>query len=355
MTPNRNYLQRVLRSAVFLLATLLFFRFLFVPLLPFLLSLGLSALLEPLVQKLRHAFGIRRAFAAVALTTVFLMILGSTTTFLTLKLSAELTAWSTRLPQAINTFPVLWNCALDRMEGWYVSCPSTLRSILDALASSLSESTPAIVGKAGSILMEKISSFAALLPSVGLFCITTTLALYFTAANYTLILAFIKRQLPLSWQPRCHAAAQCCRGAILKWFRSELILIAVTFFIMLLGFWWFGYDYALLAASAIALVDALPVLGSGTILIPWAIFSFLLSDAEKGLFLLSLYAVALLVHSLLEPRLLAGQANLPSIAVLLTMYLGFHFLGVGGMLLFPIFLIIIKHLQDADVLHLWHS
>ena len=355
MTHNHDYLQRVLRSALFFAGTLLFFRFLFVPLLPFLLSLGLSALLEPSVQRLRHAFGVRRAFAAVVLTTALLLVLGGTAVFLAFRLSTELSEWSTRLPQAINAFPALWNRALDRMEGWYAACPYALRSVLDTLAASIGENTPALVGKAGAFLMEKVSAFAAILPDVGLFCITTTLALYFTATNYTMILAFLKRQLPSAWQPRCRAAVQCCRGAILKWFRSELILIAVTFLIMLLGFWWFGYNYALLAASAIALVDALPVLGGGTILIPWAIFSFLLGDTAKGLSLLALYAVALLVHSLLEPRLLAGQANLPSIAVLLAMYLGFHFLGVGGMLLFPIFLIIVKHLQDADVIHLWHS
>lgn len=354
MSQNYDYLQRILRIALFLAGTVLFFRFLFVPLLPFLLSLGLSALLEPSVQKLRHALGVRRAFAAVILTTALLLTLGGAAAFLALKLSAELTAWSTRLPQAINAFPALWNRALDRMEGWYISCPGILRSVLDTLAFSLGENTPALVGKAGSLLMEKISSFAALLPGAGLFCITTVLALYFTAANYTTILAFLKRQLPPTWQPRCRAAVQCYRGAILKWLRSELILIAVTFLIMLLGFWWLGYDYALLAASATALVDALPVLGSGTILIPWAVFSFLLGDMAKGVSLLALYAVALLVHSLLEPRLLAGQANLPSITVLLAMYLGFHFLGVGGMLLLPILLIIIKHLQDAGVIQLWH-
>lgn len=353
MSPNYDYLQRVLRIVLFLAGIVLFFRFLFTPLLPFLISLGLSALLEPSVQKLRHALGVRRAFSAVILTTALLLTLGGAATLLAFRLSAELTEWSTRLPQAIETFPALWNRALDRMEGWYISCPSILRSVLDTLASSLGANTPALVGKAGSFLMEKISSFAALLPGVGLFCITTILALYFTAVNYTMILAFLKRQLPPSWQPRCRAAVQCCRGAILKWLRSELILVAVTFLIMLLGFRWLGYDYVLLAASAIALVDALPVLGSGTILIPWAVFSFLLGDTTKGLSLLALYAVALLVHSLLEPRLLAGQANLPSITVLLAMYLGFHFLGVSGMLLLPIFLIIVKHLQDADVIHLW--
>ncbi len=353
MSHDQTYLQRVLRSALFLAGTLLFLRFLFVPLLPFLLSLGLSALLEPLVQRLRRLWGVRRSFAAVILTTALLLTLGAAIAFFALRLGTELSVWSTRLPQLIETFPALWNGALDRMEGWYAACPPFLRSMLDTMATTLGESAPALVGKAGGFLVEKMSSLAAALPVVGLFAVTTILALYFTAINYNMILAFLKRQLPPAWQPRCRAAVQCCRGALLKWLRSELTLILVTFAIMLLGFWWLGYDFALLAAVAIALVDAMPVLGTGTILIPWSVFCFLLGDTARGLSLIMLYAAALLVHSLLEPRLLAGQADLPSIAVLLAMYLGFHFLGVGGMLLLPVFLILVKHLQDAGVIRLW--
>ena len=353
MPQNQAYLQRVLRTAVFLVGTLLFFRFLFVPLLPFLVALCLSALLEPPVQRLRRVLGVRRSFAAASLTTALLLVLGGAAAFFALRLGAQLSEWSARLPQAIEAFPALWNNVLDRMDGWYASCPPFLRTLLDALAASLSENAPALVGKAGGFLMEKMSTLAAALPGAGLFAVTTILALYFTAVNYNMILAFLKRQLPPAWQPRCRAAVQCCRGAILKWLRSELIMIFVTFSITLLGFWLLGYDFALLAAVVLALVDALPVLGTGTILLPWSAFCFLLGDASRGLSLIALYAVTLLIRSLLEPRLLAGQANLPSIAVLLTMYLGFHFFGVGGMLLLPVFLILVKHLQDAGVIRLW--
>lgn len=354
MPYDRTYLHRILQAAAFFAGVLLFLRFLFIPLLPFLLALGLSALLEPLVQRLRRFWGVRRSFAAAFLTTALLLILGAASVFFALRLGAELSAWSTRLPQAIETFPTLWNNALSRMEGWYAACPPFLRSMLDSLARALGESAPSLVGKAGSFLMEKISSLAASLPGVGLFAVTTVLALYLTAINYTAILSFLKHQLPPAWQPRCRAALECCRGAMLKWLRSELIMLLVTFSITLMGFWLLGYDFALLAAVVLALVDALPVLGTGTILLPWSAFCFLLGDASRGLSLIALYAVTLLVHSLLEPKLLAGQANLPSIAVLLSMYLGFHFFGVSGMLLLPVLLILVKHLQDASVIRLWH-
>ena len=182
---------------------------------------------------------------------------------------------------------------------------------------------------------------------------TTVLAVYFTSLSYPSILAFLKRQLPPAWQGRCREAAHCFRSTILKWLRAELLLILATFGILLAGFVWMRLDYALLAAVFTALVDALPVLGTGTVLFPWALGCFLMGSTERGLSLLVLYAVGLIVHTLLEPRLLAGQADLPPITALLAMYVGFRFMGVGGMILLPIVLLLLKQFQDAGVIRLW--
>ncbi len=353
MTQENSFLQRALTLTICLAGIYLFFRFLLPPLLPFLLALGTSAILEPTVQRLRTTMKVRRSFAAVVLTSAILLVAGSGAILLALRLGTELMEWSLQLPDAIAAFPSVWNSALDRIEGWYASCPSFLRSALDLAAGALSENTTAFVGTAGSFLMDRISALAAALPSIGLFLMTTVLALYFTGISYGSILAFLKRQLPRSWQIRCRAAAQCWRSTILKWLRSELLLIFVTFLILLAGFWLIGVKYALLMAFSIALVDAFPVLGTGTILLPWALFSMLLGDVRQGLSLIMLYAAALLIHALLEPRLLAGQANLPPLAMLLAIYLGFHFLGVGGMILLPVLLLLIKQLHDAGVIKLW--
>ncbi len=215
------------------------------------------------------------------------------------------------------------------------------------------EEGPSIAGAAGSWIMGAASSLLAKLPDAGLFLVTSVLAVYFTSLNYPAILAFLKRQLPLAWQDKCRRAAQCFRTTILKWLRAEMLLILATFGVLLAGFLWMGLDYALLAAVFTALVDALPVLGTGTVLFPWALGCFLMGNMEQGLALLVLYAVGLIVHTLLEPRLLAGQADLPPITALLAMYLGFRFLGVGGMILFPVVLLLLKQFQDAGVIHLW--
>ena len=347
------FLQRTITVLLWLTGAVVFFRWLLVPLLPFLLALALSAMVEPLVQRLRRLMRVRRSFAAAVVTTALLLALGGSLAALLLRLLLELQEWSRRLPEVVEGFPALWDGLLDRIGGWYASSPSIIRSALDALAQQLMEEGPSLAGSVGGWLMGTASSVLAALPDAGLFLITTVLAVYFTSLSYPAILAFLKRQLPESWQGKCRKAALCFRTTILKWLRAELLLILATFVILLIGFVWMGLDYALLAAVFTALVDALPVLGTGTVLLPWAAGCLLMGDTGRGLALLVLYAVGLIVHTLLEPRLLAGQADLPPLTALLAMYVGFHFLGVGGMILLPILLLLLKQFQDAGVIRLW--
>lgn len=353
MSQLSVFLQRTITALLWIAGAVIFFKWLLAPLLPFLLALALSAMAEPTVQRLRRWMKVRRSFAAGLVTTALLLVLGGGVVLIVVRLAVELRQWSDRLPALIESFPTVWNGMLDRLELWYASSPAMLRSGLDLLAGQLMEDGPSLAGAAGTWLMSGASSLLSSLPDAGLFLVTTILAVYFTSLNYPAILAFLKRQLPAAWQTKCRDAARCFRSTILKWLRAEFLLILVTFVILFVGFLWMGLDYALLAAVFTALVDALPVLGTGTVLFPWALFCFLLGNTGQGLSLLVLYTVGLTVHTLLEPRLLAGQADLPPITALLAMYLGFRFLGIGGMVLLPIVLLLLKQFQDAGVIHLW--
>lgn len=353
MAPLSVFLQKTITALLWIGGAVVFFRYLLTPLLPFLLALALSAMVEPLVQKLRRGMRVGRSFAAMLVTTLLLLTFGGVLALTLARLVVELRQWSGRLPEAVAGFPALWNGMLDRIESWYAACPAFLRSALDLFAGRLMEQGPSLAGRAGTWLMGAASSMLAALPDLGLFLVTTVLAVYFTSLSYPSILAFLKRQLPPSWQVRCRDAAHCFRSTILQWLRAEMLLILTTFVILLAGFWWIGLEYALLAAVFTALVDALPVLGTGTVLFPWAAGCFLLGDPGRGLSLLVIYAIGMAVHSLLEPRLLAKQADLPPITALLAMYLGFHLIGVGGMILLPVGLLLVKQLQDAGVVHLW--
>ena len=200
------FLRKTITTLLWLAGGVVFFRWLLAPLLPFLLALALSAMVEPLVQRLRRKMKVKRAFAAALVTTGLLLVLGGTVTALLVRLGIELQEWSGRLPAAVERFPAVWNGLLDRIGAWYAACPSFLRSALDALAGQVMEDGPGLAGEVGSWLMGEASALLSALPDAGLFLMTTVLAVYFTSLRYPEILAFLKRQLPPSWQVRCRDA-----------------------------------------------------------------------------------------------------------------------------------------------------
>ena len=137
------------------------------------------------------------------------------------------------------------------------------------------------------------------------------------------------------------------------YFKAQFKIMGVVYVILVVGLFILRVNYVLLVAFVIAFLDMLPFFGTGTVLGPWAAGCFLLGDTQRGLALLAIYGAAFLAHTLLEPRLLAGQVGLPPITALLAMYVGFHFMGVGGMVLLPVVLLLVKQLQDAGVVRIW--
>ena len=99
--------------------------------------------------------------------------------------------------------------------------------------------------------------------------------------------------------------------------------MGVTFLILTAGFFFLRVEYALLFALLITIIDALPVFGTGTVLLPWAAACLLLGQAPRAVALAALYAVISAVRSFLEPKVMAAQAGLPPLAALAAMYAGF--------------------------------
>ena len=101
------------------------------------------------------------------------------------------------------------------------------------------------------------------------------------------------------------------------------------------------------------MIDALPVLGTGTVLIPWALIALAAGQPVRAVTLLAVYGVVSLVRSFLEPKLVGRQLGLHPLATLMAMYVGFSCIGIPGMLLFPMALLVLRQLDASGSLRLW--
>ena len=323
--------------------------------LPFLLALGLAWLMEPAVKMLMSRFRLRRGLAA-ALTTVGLALLLCGALVLVLwRLGYELALLLGRLPVLLSGLPALGDQVGNWAYRFIVALPVQLQDFAkDALDSFIRQGI-SLPAKLYDILAGIAAGAAAAVPDVMLFLFTTALAAYFTSAARPQVLVFLSRQMPAPWRDRLGKAVPVLKTALGGWLRAQGLLMLVTFGELTVGFLILQVDLALLLAALVALVDALPVFGTGTVLLPWALFSLLSGNWKLAIGLAALYGLVSAVRSLLEPRLVGQKAGLPPLAALFAMYVGFRALGVWGMILSPLAAIFLKQLHDSGVFRLWRD
>ena len=134
------------------------------------------------------------------------------------------------------------------------------------------------------------------------------------------------------------------RKAVSSWLLAQLQLSGVTFTILLLGYLLLGVSYAPLWALVTAVVDALPVLGTGSVLLPWSLISLLQGNVAQAIGLVGIYVVVAVTRSVLEPRLLGKHLGLDPLVTLIALYVGYKLWGIAGMILSPLLAVTVLQL-----------
>ncbi len=353
MQREKVFLLRAATATVAATAAYLTVRYVLVWLLPFIIAFVISALFNPIVELCRRKMHWKRSFTSVVLTLALLGLVVTVGRALVVQLLQQAYQLATELPEHLTHLPSLLESLQQRLESFCAACPDPVSRWAEQLLQSLSSQLFTLSSKLSSQLLTLLTGLFAQLPQVMLFCATTVLAVLFTLGSYPAILTFFHRQLSAKAFTFVCGIKKSILVTLGQWLRAQLILIAITFFQLLLGLFLLGERYALLLAAVISLIDALPVFGVGTVLLPWAVFCLLTQRVPRALAILALYVLIWLVRNFLEPKLMAQQAGLPPLAALIAMYVGFCTLGIGGMIFAPILLLLAKQLHDTGYLHLW--
>lgn len=190
------------------------------------------------------------------------------------------------------------------------------------------------------------------IPTIAIYLVITILSLYFICTDKIYILDFAEHHMPRSWVKKVGQHIREITQSLGAYLKAEITLVFVSFIISLIGFYIFMFlglnvKYPLLIALAIAFVDALPILGSGTIMVPWAIIFALDGDITLGISIVVLWIIMCVVRQFLEPKVVSNKLGIHPIFTLIAMYTGFKLIGVIGMLVGPIVLIIIKSIFSS--------
>ena len=159
---------------------------------------------------------------------------------------------------------------------------------------------------------------------------------FLISAKLPKIRRFFLRHIPRERLRTILAAGKRIRLTLGRWLMAQAKLTGISFLILFLGFVLLRIPYALLWALVVAVLDALPVLGTGIVLLPWALLRLLEGDTVMAVGLLGLYGAAALIRSALEPKLVGRQLGLDPLLTLAAVYVGYRIWGIGGILLAPV-------------------
>jgi len=344
--------------AVSLFAAYLFFKYLFGLFLPFIIAYLLAASLQPAVRFLCKHAKVPKKLSVLVLVLVVTSILGVLCYLAVDRIYTELSILSQNVKSFIDhvrsdekyaknlieqiSDAIPFVDMRDRLNEMWGNLDKELESVLLSLADKLSGSVLPILG-----------GLITFVPNALLVIVIVILSTYYFAADFKRINRFVTAQLPEKSANNVRMFREEFIETILKFLRAYGLLTLITFLELFVAFTILGIKYAFIIALVVSIIDILPVLGTGTVLIPWSIFLLLIGDYYTGVALIIVYIVIAVVRQIIEPKIVGKYIGLYPLLTLIAMYVGLKAMGVLGLLLFPIVTIILKKLNDDGKLHLF--
>lgn len=249
------------------------------------------------------------------------------------------------------------------------SVTTIFTQIREYLAGQSTELTDSITGSLGSAFsfswittpLSGVISTAKQIPSILIAVVITLVASCFMTADYDEIMGFVKRQFPKEKRKDLSRAKVLLKSTLSKMAKAYALIMTVTFTEMFIGLsilklaGIYSSNYAVIIAIVTAFVDIIPVLGTGTVLIPWALYNLIVGNYSLAIGLAVIYAVITVIRQIVEPKLVAGQLGLSPVVTITSLYLGLKIFGVLGMIIAPILVTMLKVLNDEGIIHIWKS
>lgn len=340
--------KRVLKILLIILMTYLGIKLAFFYM-PFLIAFVISLIIEPAVRYLMRKMNLTRKMSAIIIFIIFFSILIGMIAWGIVSLISE----STNLLQALNIYIDKAYTQVQEIIGKLeINKISFSNNVLNIMDNASREILLKISTWLTSFLTNLINVITSI-PTISIYTIITILALYFICTDKIYILDFMEQHFPKKWVQKVLTHIKEISRSLGGYLKAEAILILVSFFISVIGLYLFKFigmniQYPLLIALGIGFVDALPILGSGSVMVPWAVISSLNGDIRLGIAIIILWIIMSLIRQLLEPRIVSGKIGIHPIFTLIAMYTGFKIIGVMGMLLGPIVLIVFKSIIKLE-------
>ena len=303
---------------------------------PFVLGAALALAAEPMVSFLyKKAHVPRPVSAGIGVSMAFCFL-----AMLLLLICAFLVKELGVLAGVIPNLEQTAKSGISLMQNWLLELsshtPQSIQPLLNDNVNSLFSDGTALLDKAVRYVLGLAGNLLSHVPDSALSLGTAVISGYMISAKLPAIRLWLSRRISKEKLRPVLDAGKRMKNAVFGWLKAQVKLMWLTFTILALGFLILRIRFWLLWALGVCLVDAFPVLGTGTILIPWALICFLQGDGARAIGLTSIYIVASLTRSALEPKLVGRHLGLDPLVTLMALYAGYKLWGIGGMILAPL-------------------
>ena len=349
MLPKEPY-KKIAVIIMYILAAIillrLFFSYLWEPLLPFILAYGFAECVKPIVK-----YGEKHKKFPTKITVLAVIFVSSAALFLLIyalinEIYGELNTLSQNIENSLSRVKGDDRFAEEIIEKINSLVPfadirERLWEIRGNLDAELGNFLVSFADKLSGSIIPILSKILSFVPNLFLAFAAFIVAAYYFSVDRVKISRKILSLFPEKGRIFLKKTKDELSDTVFRYIRANLLILLITFTELLIAFLIMGIKYSFVLALIVSVIDILPVLGTGTVLVPWALYCLVFGSYGRGIGLLAAYAVITVVRQLIEPKIIGKYTGLHPLPALVAMYAGFCIMGVAGLFVFPLSLVLI--------------
>lgn len=341
---------------VILLGLLIYFTFKYAIgfLMPFILAYAVAALLQGIVHWAEKKLKMKHKIASLLSVILFYCTIGTLVFLICLGLFYYAKDQVSKIPQIYkNTIEPALNLILGDIDQITSDLDPTLAAAIETFTSNIFSYLGSVVSTLSGAVVSLVSGIATSLPTLAIKIVFALVASFYFTADYDHIHQFIKRQCSDHVWEKIRAARGAVGQIIFSYLKSYAIILGITFVELLISMLILRVNNFATVALMIAVFDILPVVGTGTVLIPWTVIELVKGNYPMAIGLIITYVVVFIIRQIIEPKIVGDRVGLHPLVTLLAMFVGTILFGVIGLFGIPITMAILVDLNEKGVINLF--
>lgn len=344
---QKEIIISILYTIIVILLVYIGFKYVVKLVAPFLFGYAIAYFITPISYYITNHSKINHKIAAVFTAILF---------YATIFILIWLLCWFAfiNLMPFIKNFPNLYQETIypfllhanDQIVATIEKLSPQTAGIISEVFSYFTQSIDVVIAQISDYIFSGIITVTKKIPIVVITMFFTILSSILICLDYKNVTNFIVRQIPPQKLEDVIALKSFLLSSVARLGKAYIIIMSITFLELSLGLLLLKVNYAISIAMVVSLLDILPLIGSGIVLIPWGILLILSGNVPVGVGILILYVLTIVVRNIIEPKIIGDQIGLHPVVSILSIFIGLNLFGVLGILLFPLIVITIKYLKE---------